>query len=97
MEKLYSPDDRDREVFGDQYDPPARFEHGEYHRVARYKSANGEVKVEIDECRMPARFFRIRVLGDRPFVLVTGSSMGELAHRIATEIARSMLGLEREE
>src|SRR3990167_4274391 len=87
---LYKPDARDRAIFGEYYVPEAEpFEHGAWHVVARIPKSGGDGQpVEIDECRMPARFFRLRALADvdgggrprRGFALSTGSgdAMGRL-------------------
>lgn len=107
LDALYKPDVRDRSIFGANYTPPEKFAHGEWVTVARFeKEPGGDGQpVEIDECRMPARFFRLRALdstnsvGDpKPgFSLSTGSGdeMGRLMARLATEIAAGMVGCGR--
>lgn len=101
---MYAPDARDREIFGDLYDPPVQFEHGKWHRVLRIEKdpidGDGQT-VEIDECRMPARFFRLRALADvnsvgdpnPAFVFATGSGddMDHLVVQMARAIAGGML------
>ena len=99
---LYDPDDRDRDIFGDAYLPPVRFEHGEWHLVARYRpeSEDGQA-VEVDELRMPARFYRLRALPCansvgtpvRGWTLSTGSgdAMGSLLAWVARSVAQGML------
>lgn len=103
---LYETDERDREIFGDAYCPPEKFEHGQWHTVARYEKddegGDGQ-PVEIDECRMPARFFRLRALPSTnsvnepvaPFCLSSGSGdeVGRLFVQLAKAITRAMVGL----
>lgn len=106
MESMYLPDDRDRAVFGERYSPPERFTHGEWHMVARYEKVGGDGQaVEVDECRMPASFFRIRVLpgvnsiGEPTsgYTLSTGSGMERLAHEIASAACEGMIGIRERE
>jgi hypothetical protein len=100
----YLPDDRDREIFGARYNPPKEFVHGEWYSVARFpKTSEDGHEVEIDECRWPSRFFRLRALPtfnsiqeSKPgFTLSTGSGddMGRLLVQVAEAIANGMLGL----
>lgn len=104
----YSPDDRDRRLFGEQYAPPEKFEHGEWHKVAEYPKTTGDGQAcEIYECRMPARFFKLVALDsansiDKPragFALSTGSGdgVGTLMVSLAKAIADGMIGPERHE
>lgn len=99
FEPLYLPDDRDRAIFGAAYIPPVRFRHGEWTCVASYAAVGGDGRVvEVDECRMPARFFRLRAhaTASRPsFVLTTGSGddMGALVVAMAKAIAGGMLSV----
>lgn len=96
-------DARDGAIFrplGDRYKPPARFEHGEWHKIAEISKARPDgdgFAVEIYELRMPARFFKVEALASldsmkrsRPgFTLSTGSGddMGALCVRMALAIA----------
>jgi len=61
--------------------------------VARYRALeDGDgVDVEIDVHAMPARFYRIRTA---EYSLTTGSGCEQLAHMMAHEISRGMLGLQ---
>lgn len=107
LDFLYLPDDRDRELFGDAYSPPERFEHGNHYPVATYRKEEGGDGQDavICECRLPARFFRLEVLpdkdslgNDRPgFALSTGSGdeAGRLMVAIAKAAAEGMVGMER--
>jgi hypothetical protein len=102
---MYDPDERDRAIFGEYYAPEVEeFEHAAWHMVARIPKTGGDGQpVEIDECRMPARFFRLRALPDvagsgrpRPaFALTTGSGdeMGQLMVTLGRVIAAGMVGL----
>ena len=106
---LYTPDARDLAIFGEYYVPDAeQFEHGAWRVVARIPKAGGDGQpVEIDECRMPARFFRIRALAATDgigqhraaFALSTGSgdAMGRLMMELGQAIAQGMVGLASEE
>lgn len=101
FDSLYYPDERDRVVFGDRYCPPEKFSHGDWHKVAVYEKGEGGdgQTVEIDESRLPARFFRIRGLPSQNsigepvpgFEVTTGSSMEKLAHEIALAASEGML------
>lgn len=98
--EMYKPDARDRAIFGDLYEPPYCFSHGEWHQIARISKADRDgdgYDVAIDESRMPARFFRIRPLPTANSVgevktplafLSTGS--GDGAGSLALQIARAM-------
>lgn len=101
---LYETDATDRKIFGDRYTPPEKWEHCKSYVVARYKKEVGGDghDVEILETRAPARFYTIRALPSknsideaRPgFALGTGSSMGELAVKIAEAISEGMLDID---
>jgi hypothetical protein len=103
---FYAPDQRDRDVFGELYDPPAEFDHLEWHRVATLKGEGDGRDVEIHELRAPARFFRIvaaqsvdsvgRVSPGFTMSTGSGDDMARLAVRIAEAIAQGMLGLDLE-
>jgi hypothetical protein len=109
LSSLYDRDERDRAIFGDCYAPSVdHYPHGTWHVVARIqKSGTDGQSVEIDECRMPARFFRLRALADvnsvgkqvPAFALSTGSGdgMGRLMVALGRAIAEGMVGLAREE
>ena len=82
--------------------------HSAWHTVTRLEKRGGDGQpVEIDECRMPARFFRLRALASvnsvgepiEAFTLVTGSGdkLGRLMLRLAKEIVDGCVGIEREE
>lgn len=105
FERLYWPSLRDRLGFGDSYDPPKTFPHGEWVTVAKFVPDSGDgQRVEIDEARYPARFFRLRVLpgtssagADLPgWTLRTGSGdeTGILMAELARAIAGGMVSLE---
>lgn len=104
---MYLPDRRDREIFGSRYIPPDVFLHGEWHLVARFEKheADGDgAVVEIDESRLPARFFRLRIVqsgnsvGEQHFTgacIKTGSGdeVGQLLVAIAEQISNGMIGI----
>lgn len=100
FDESYETCDQDGLEFGDRYRPPDQFHHGEWHRVATYPAEGDGHEVQVDECRMPARFYRIRALGRNDyrgqykpgFVLSTGSGATKLAATLAEEISRGMLG-----
>lgn len=107
FDPFYQPDERDRNIFGERYCPPDKFEYGKWHTVARFEKEWGDGQAaEIDECRMPARFFRLRVLqgpnsiGEvKPaFALSTGSGdeMGRLMVTLAKAVSAGMVGLHME-
>lgn len=89
---------------GLEYCGPATFKHGEWRTVAKVPKITGGdgQDVEIQECRLPARFYRLiacpgpNSVGrqQKGFVLSTGSGyeMGELIVRIAKEIGKGMIG-----
>jgi hypothetical protein len=107
MAGLYEPDPRDRALFGKRYIKVGKFSHGDWQTVARFEKdredGDGQA-VEIDECRLPARFFRLRVLAAKDsmgkpqpgFVLTTGSGdeVGALMVKLAEAVAGGMVGLE---
>ena len=108
---LYEPDVRDRAIFGDAYCGPTEdvFPHGTWVTVARFEKdpQDGDGQpVEVDEMRMPARFFRLRVLGasnsvgerKAGFTLTTGSGddVAKLIVALAKQVAQGMVGLEPE-
>lgn len=105
FEGFYKPDARDREIFGDIYNPPAEFVHGQYHQIAELSCGDGDGQnVTIYESRLPARFFKVEAharpdyaYANKPaFALTTGSGeeMGRLTLSIAKAIAEGMLGIE---
>lgn len=85
------------------YKPPKKFEHGKDTLVVSIpKVENGDGHpVEIWECRMPATFYRVRVLPSKNscneakpgFELSTGSGeeMGRLSVNIALAVSEGML------
>lgn len=106
MYSLYAPDARDRSIFGERYDPPGEFRHGEAHRVAAYpkdpEDGDGQ-PVEVYETRLPARFYELRALPSTNSVgepkpgwtLSTGSGdeMGELVAALAVAVTQGMVGV----
>jgi len=93
--------DEGRRAFGRRYDPPAHFEHGRRHAVARYEPAEegaceGRLVV-VSEVRYPATFFTIEVTeaDGSTWALGTGSSCEQLAAQTAKAIWGGMLGLDR--
>jgi hypothetical protein len=100
IDSLYYPDEQDRRIFGDLYQPPKKFSHGDWYTVAHIDRASEDgYDVEIDESRLPARFFRLRALpwDSRPgFVLSTGSGdeIARLLLDMAREIASGMLAVD---
>jgi hypothetical protein len=108
FDNLYYPDDRDRAIFGESYDPPEKFTHGGWHQVVgipkEYPDSDGQA-VAIDECRMPTRFFRLRMLPGvnsigvpyrTDITLSTGSGddMGRILFELGKQIAAGMIGFD---
>lgn len=107
---MYLPDPRDREVFGELYNPPTEFQHGEWHEVARLPLKDGSdgFEVSIEESRLPARFFKVTAhkrldydgKPDGGFNVTTGSAGKELAQFVldlAKHLNDGMIGLRLEE
>jgi hypothetical protein len=106
LDCLYlSTDDRNPlKGLGEYHKPPARFEHGRDALVAKVPKVNGGdgQPVEVYECRMPARFYKIKVLPSKNSVgekkegyeITTGSGdqMGELTASLAISITEGMIG-----
>lgn len=98
---MYKPDDRDRSAFGERYKPPAEFPHDGWTQVAEYESGDNSdgQNVAVDESRMPARFFRLRVLpgpnsvGEMQpgYEVATGSGMEQWVAETAEQIAEGMV------
>lgn len=94
MESLYLPAPGDR-LRGLAYRPPERFKHGRWYCVAKLEPTADGQPVYIDELRMPARFFRLRVAewSSRPgYTLRTGSGQDEWIAATAAMIADGRLG-----
>ena len=101
---LYELDARDRAIFGEQYCATATFEHGVWQTVARLSACSDGQPVEIDESRLPARFFRLRAQRHvsrvgrvrAAFTLTTGTGddAGRLMMTLARAIASGMVGLD---
>lgn len=103
-------DDRDRlnplAALGAALNPPPRFDHGQWHVVAKLHAETDGHEVRVSECRMPARFYKVEALSRinhrgefvPGFAFSTGSGdeMGELAASIALAISNGMLGMESE-
>lgn len=107
FDQLYEGlDRRDQAILGDiPYRGPDKFIHGEWHQIAILEPVSSDgYRVAIEECRLPARFFRIVALPTpdsmnraRPgFILSTGSGdeMGKWATMTAKHIANGMVSLE---
>jgi hypothetical protein len=103
---LYESTERDRvEVLGDYYRPPKKFVHGEDTKVATIGKRDDGQTVEVYECRMPATFFKLKVLPDKDYKghplegyevsTGSGSEMAELAGRLAVAISEGMIGFNR--
>lgn len=103
---LYQTREADRRLFGDKYQPPDIFPHGDWARVAVFEKDpdNGDGSpCEIWESRYPAQFFQLRVAAStnsvgepkEPFTLSTGSGteMGKLIFAIADAVSQGMIGL----
>lgn len=71
FDSLYDAyDERDREIFGDLYQPKVlRFEHGVETEILRLAGTGDGQDVVVTETRMPARAFAVHVaaLPDREF------------------------------
>lgn len=84
------------------YKPTKSFAHGAYVLVCRIEGEGDGQTVEVYEMRLPATFYTVKVLEGRnsigqpqkAFEITTGSGkeMGELAGRLAVEIAKGMIG-----
>ncbi len=107
LDFLYNgADARDQLIFeGLSYVGPTTFSHGDWHTVATISKspASGDGQdCEIQECRMPARFFRLLVhptpdsVGEvkAGWILSTGSGdeVGKLLVSIAKQVSQGMLG-----
>lgn len=87
-----------------EYQPESEFIHGEWVTVGRFtaSSESDGGSCEVQECRMPAEFFRVVVpdyrnsVGEhqRGFILETGSGdqLGDLAFSMARAICEGTLG-----
>ena len=105
---LYNADARDRAIFdGLEYCGPETFSQGSWHNVAIVKCTNGGGHdVVIQECRLPARFWRLHVLPSKTYdgkplagwAMSTGSGddMGRLIVQMALAIAGGMLSMNYE-
>lgn len=79
----------------------SNFKHGEWVNVAVFKNSRSDRspddyhQVYVDECRMPADFYRIRQSGSA-VTITTGSDDGirSLVKRLAYELSRGMVGFE---
>jgi hypothetical protein len=102
---------REKSILGNlHYVGPSQFNHGEWHTIAKIEKdpedGDGQ-SVEIQECRMPARFFRLNVLagndsmGDPKagYEVTTGSGykVGLLVVSLAKQISKGMIGFEASE
>lgn len=106
FDALYTSTPEDSQMFGAYYIyDPEPFKHGEWRHVATFPKTGGDgQQVEIDECRWPARFYRLRVIAGpnsvgemrQGFTLSTGSGsvMGKLMVKLAHEIAIGMVSLD---
>ena len=95
--------------FGSDYAPAVLpFPHGEWVKVARYPRAihNAGQDVTVHECRLPARFFKLEIhehapsetgLPMNPYIVTTGSGMGEFTARLGKFIAAGRVGFKLEE
>ena len=87
-------------AFGNHWCGPETYKLWEETLVARYESEGDGQSVEVYCCAAPARFYTIKVLADtnsvgdplKPWELGTGSSMADLAAKIAKAASRGMLG-----
>jgi hypothetical protein len=85
--------------------PRGGFEHGKDFLVATLPGEGDGQSVEVYECRLPARFFTLKVLAGPNSVgepqigyeVGTGSGDGELAGHIAMAIANGMLAFKPKE
>jgi hypothetical protein len=105
-DKAYRHDNRDDYVLGRLiYRGPAVFTHSEWHTIANVPKTGGDgFDCEIQECRMPARSFRLVALATndstghrRPgFILSagTGGEIGRFIVEAAKHIASGMLTAE---
>jgi hypothetical protein len=102
IERFYQPQARDGSIFGRDYTPPSQFTHAAWHVVVMLpKTSTDGLDIEIEECRMPARFFRLRArqTDETPAVTIhtgSGDEIGALLYRIAQQMAAGMLGVDVE-
>lgn len=100
---LYGTGPADRAIFGSDYRPPVSFDDHGWHTVVRLEKSDSDGQpVEIDESRMPARFYRLRALESIDsggevvpgFTLSTGSGheVGQLIYALGKAIAAGMIG-----
>lgn len=106
FDALYCYDVRNQRVLnGLDYIGPDTFKHCEWYTVARISSGEGDGQdVEIQECRMPARFYRLiahptpNSVGEmsRGFTLSTGSGdeVGELLVALSKQVAQGMISVD---
>ena len=84
---------------GGEYNPPEQFEYGKDALVAKLKGEGDGQDVEIYECRLPATFFKIKVLSTPDslgreqdgYEITTGSRMHKLTCEIAKAISEGMI------
>ncbi|NBT36090.1 MAG: hypothetical protein EBT03_11260 [Betaproteobacteria bacterium] len=104
FDSLYGTRDRILSL-GKAYKPPKTFRHGEWEIIATLKKKHEDgLDVEVYECRLPARSFKVVVkdgtnsVGNptKGFTLSTGSGeeMGELCGLIAKAASEGMIASE---
>lgn len=106
LDFMYNGNDpRDKRIFeGLNYEGPKVFSHGDWHTVAKLEAdaeSDGQ-NCEIQECRLPARFFRLLVhptpnsVGktQEGWILSTGSGDegGAAIVRVAKLVVQGMIG-----
>lgn len=102
---LYGPREKILSL-GKAYKPPKKFQHGKWEMIASLKKKHEDgLDVEVYECRLPARSFKVVVKdgtdstgkASKGFSLSTGSGddMGELCGMIAKAASEGMIGVDR--
>ncbi len=107
FDTLYKGNDaRDQRIFTDMdYQPPEFFSHGGWHTAVKvprpYPGSDGQ-DCEIQECRLPSRFFRLIVhptpnsMGEprEGWILSTGSGdeSGAVIAQVAHLVSQGMIG-----
>ena len=100
---LYRYSREDRAFWGGHATLPVGvgFKHGEWMNVAVFSDTrdsqdpDDDRSVYVDECRLPANFYRIRQSGSRVAATTgSGDKMRDLVKQLAYELSRGMVGFE---
>ena len=98
--------DAEMSGLGREYKPPEKFQHYKEELVAELKSENDSdgQDVEVYETRMPATYYRIKVLStpnsmgveQKDYEITTSSSMHKLTCELAKAIAEGKIRIRRD-